>query len=147
MGKEAGQRIAAGVFTYAFPTKKDQKAHNKEAERLLEYKKANIVYELSFQRLSNIFNGQTAKRKSFVKNMPYQQLYFCKCFCKRRHLSTGGIRHTFCQIPPSGSNYTLTKTIEITCALSIRTYLPSMHLFENIPACLWNLKVGSMSIQ
>lgn len=44
-GRGTGQRIAAGVFTYANPANQIQKDHNKEALKILELKKSQMILD------------------------------------------------------------------------------------------------------
>ena len=44
-GRGSGQRIAAGVFTYANPSNQIQKEHNKEALKILELKRSQIILD------------------------------------------------------------------------------------------------------
>ncbi len=44
-GKQAGQRVATGVFTYTKPKEQLQKKHNKEALAILEAKRSQLVIE------------------------------------------------------------------------------------------------------
>ncbi|HMC86865.1 MAG TPA: site-specific integrase [Chitinophagaceae bacterium] len=43
--KSAGGRISTGIFTYTYPENQIQKNHNKEALRLLETKKSELILE------------------------------------------------------------------------------------------------------
>jgi integrase/recombinase XerD len=44
-GKAAGQRVAAGIFTYTKPKDQIQKNHNKEALLVLETKSSQLILE------------------------------------------------------------------------------------------------------
>jgi hypothetical protein len=44
-GKQAGQRVATGVFTHTKPKEQLQKNHNKEALAILESKRSQLVIE------------------------------------------------------------------------------------------------------
>jgi hypothetical protein len=44
-GKAAGQRMAAGIFTYTKPKDPIQKNHNKEALAILETKRSQLILE------------------------------------------------------------------------------------------------------
>jgi hypothetical protein len=44
-GKNAGQRVSAGIFTYTKPKNAVEKNHNKEALAMLETKKSRMILE------------------------------------------------------------------------------------------------------
>jgi len=45
LGREVGQRIATGIFTYASPANQIQKDHNKQSLAILEMKKSQMILD------------------------------------------------------------------------------------------------------
>lgn len=63
-GKEAGQRSATGIYTYAKPKDQIQKNHNKEALNILNVKKSQMILDL--QSVANGHLPQYKIKKNFV---------------------------------------------------------------------------------
>ncbi len=63
LGKQVGQRIATGIFTYARPTNQIQKDHNKEALKILEMKKSQMI--LDAQSISSGYISQHKFKTNF----------------------------------------------------------------------------------
>src|ERR1700737_1236180 len=62
-GKQQGQRIATGIFTYAKPADQVQKNHNKEALVILEMKKSQMI--LDAQAISSGYIPQHKYKTNF----------------------------------------------------------------------------------
>jgi integrase/recombinase XerD len=63
-GKQAGQRMAAGVFTYTKPKDQLQKNHNKEAIAILENKKSQMT--LDCQSINTSYIPQHKLKTNFL---------------------------------------------------------------------------------
>lgn len=80
-GKEAGQRSATGIYTFAKPKDQIQKNHNKEALAILNVKKSQMVLDL--QSVANGHLPQYKIKKNFVD-------FFADFVKKNKREGTGG---------------------------------------------------------
>lgn len=63
-GRNAGQRLTTGVFTYVKPKDQVQKNHNKEALQILEMKRSQMI--LDYQAISSGYIPQHKIKSNFL---------------------------------------------------------------------------------
>jgi hypothetical protein len=108
-GRNAGQRVATGIYTYVKPQNQQQKSHNKEAMIILEMKRSQMV--LDQQSIGSGYIPQHKMKNNFLDYYQEfvklnsrkgnrhlsQSLNSFKKFIGKRHISAIEINETLCQ--------------------------------------------------